>query len=83
MNAYDYFLESLFQPPDQRDFSAGKSVDMPYLAALEQVQTVVGIEGVPMAVEQFLKENPESELKQSASPSSAFKVYKGMLVHIG
>ena len=45
---------------------SGKTMDMPYLAGLEQVQTVVGVEGVPLAIEQFIKENPELKMKRCA-----------------
>jgi hypothetical protein len=44
----------------------GKTIDMPYLAGLEQVHSVVGVEGVPLAIEEFIKENPELKMKRCA-----------------
>eukprot|EP00242_Pyramimonas_sp_CCMP2087_P006626 CAMPEP_0198215958 /NCGR_PEP_ID=MMETSP1445-20131203/53829_1 /TAXON_ID=36898 /ORGANISM="Pyramimonas sp., Strain CCMP2087" /LENGTH=306 /DNA_ID=CAMNT_0043891939 /DNA_START=165 /DNA_END=1082 /DNA_ORIENTATION=+ len=62
----------------------GKTVDMPYLAGLEQVHSVVGVEGVPLAIEEFIKENPELKMKR-VSNTEQFQVFKGknVFLHLG
>ena len=50
----------------------GKTVDLPYLAALPGVATCVGVDGVMQAAEEFVAEQPDvSEI----SPNGAKRIW--------
>jgi thiopurine S-methyltransferase len=50
----------------------GKTVDMAYLAHNDQVKTVVGVDGIRKALDQFAVENPDLNVK-AVAPSRNFK----------
>lgn len=42
----------------------GKAVDMAYLAGLESVEKVVGVDGISVAIEEFAKEQPQLNVQR-------------------
>jgi thiopurine S-methyltransferase len=50
----------------------GKTVDMAYLAHNDQVKTVVGVDGIRKALDEFASENPDLQVK-AVAPSRNFK----------
>lgn len=48
----------------------GKTVDMPWLAQMERVAQVVGVEGVPKAVAQFNNENKWLQMRRKVRARS-------------
>jgi thiopurine S-methyltransferase len=55
----------------------GKSVDMKYFASLPNVGTVLGIDAVPMALEEFAKENPDLGISQQTQRFPELESWKG------
>lgn len=57
----------------------GKTVDMKFFAAQENVSRVIGVEGVQKAVEEFINENPELNIKKvpNNDKSGKFDIYEG------
>jgi thiopurine S-methyltransferase len=54
----------------------GKTVDMAFLARKRPVSEVVGIEGIPKAIEDFVQEQPEFEIKE-VDAINGFSKWKG------
>jgi Thiopurine S-methyltransferase (TPMT) len=55
----------------------GKSVDMKYFANLPNVGTVLGIDAVPKAMEEFAKENPDLGISQQTRRCPELELWKG------
>lgn len=52
---------------------AGKSLDLAYLAG--KGHKVLGVEVVPQAVDEYIRENPELRLEQSAMGAAGFRMF--------
>jgi hypothetical protein len=57
----------------------GKSVDMAYLSRLDQVQQVVGVDGIRKALEEFATENPDLNV-QPVAPLPKFEKLQGQSI---
>jgi len=61
----------------------GKTVDMAYLAQLDSVQQVVGVEGIRTAIEEFAHEQPQlNVVRSTVSSSVGFEQWDGTKISI-
>lgn len=59
----------------------GKTVDMAHLALKRKVNEVVGVDGVPQALQEFIEENPDLEIQETNQGIGIWKGFSTTLIN--